>query len=223
MSDNTNKKPEEMKSFFEIRADGYDEHMRNNVDSFEELYSKIAEPIEATEEQIKILDLGCGTGLELDWIFKKAPNLLVVGIDLSEEMLNKLKDKYQSHNEQITLIKDSYLTYPFEEERYDYVISVMTMHHWLEEEKMDLYRRIKDSLTEEGKYIEGDYVVNEKEEKEFLRNYKEQMKKVDENELYHIDIPMTEEKQIRLLKEAGFKSVEVIHRADENKIFVATK
>lgn len=223
MSNDTHKKPEEMESFFQIRADGYDEHMRNNVSSFDVLYSKISEPIRPTEEKIEILDLGCGTGLELEEIFKRAPNCLITGIDLSEQMLNRLREKYQNFLKQIKLIKDSYITYPFNQRKYDYIISVMTMHHWLEEEKLTLYKKIRAALKDGGKYIEGDYIVSEEEEKEFLLNYERQMKLIDKDGLYHIDIPMTEKKQIRLLKEAGFGNVEIIHRDEGNRIFVASK
>ncbi|RKD28771.1 class I SAM-dependent methyltransferase [Thermohalobacter berrensis] len=223
MSNSPDSKPEEMESFFETRASGYDEHMKNNVESFEELYDKVSQPIESTEEVIEILDLGCGTGLELAGILKRAPNSLITGIDLSEKMLKILENKYSKFMNQITLIKDSYTTYPFNKKKYDYIVSVMTMHHWLEGEKLDLYKKINSALKDKGKYIEGDYVTSKEEEKQFLLRYKEKIKLLDKKKIYHIDIPMTEEKQVRLLKEAGFKEVEVIHRANENRIFVAIK
>lgn len=41
-----------------------------------------------------LLDLGCGTGLELDPIFKRFPDLSVTGVDLSADMLERLARKY---------------------------------------------------------------------------------------------------------------------------------
>lgn len=38
----------------------------------------------------EILDIGCGTGLELDEIWKRNPEISVTGIDLSQSMLNEL-------------------------------------------------------------------------------------------------------------------------------------
>ena len=41
-----------------------------------------------------LLDIGCGTGLELASIYQKFPNVKITGIDLSKDMLEKLRVKY---------------------------------------------------------------------------------------------------------------------------------
>ena len=81
-----------MSDFFTARVDGYDEHMLNDVEGCKEGYIKMAELISDSTEMI--LDLGCGTGLELDEIFKWLPNVSVVGIDLTQAMLDKLRQKH---------------------------------------------------------------------------------------------------------------------------------
>ena len=43
-----------------------------------------------------LLDLGCGTGLELNAILKRFPGLHVTGIDLCEPMLAVLRQKHPS-------------------------------------------------------------------------------------------------------------------------------
>ena len=83
-------KYETMSDFFDKMSGEYDAHMEANVEAFEEFYSKVAAAIQETQEALSILDIGCGTGLELTAIFKKAPNALITGIDLSMEMLNIL-------------------------------------------------------------------------------------------------------------------------------------
>jgi len=79
--------PEEMKSFFDLRVESYDEHMSSNVEDFNEFYSMIAAPFEKTDRLIEVLDVGAGTGIELEFIFAKAPNAKITAVDLSEEML----------------------------------------------------------------------------------------------------------------------------------------
>ena len=100
---------EKMADFFAARVDLYDEHMINEVEGCKEGYEKMAEYV--PENARKILDLGCGTGLELEGIFGKVPNAEVTGIDLCAEMLNRLKQKY--HNKNIDIIVGDYFTVPF--------------------------------------------------------------------------------------------------------------
>ncbi len=87
---------ERMSEFFTLRVDGYDEHMINNVEGCKEGYVKMAELL--PQDADEILDLGCGTGVELDEIFKIKPNIHVTGIDLTEAMLDKLKQKHKDKN-----------------------------------------------------------------------------------------------------------------------------
>jgi len=224
MSENIKDQIEKMGEFFNKRADTYEDHMKETVEFFTDYYKGIASPIKETESNIDILDLGCGTGLELEGIFEKAPNSKITGIDMSEKMMNKLKEKYKSKLENIRLIKDSYLTLPFEKENYEYVVSCMTMHHFVNAVKLELYKKIKQALIPGGKYIEGDYMVSKEEEIECLDRYFDLMNSLTEEEkdLYHIDIPFAIETQKELLKEAGFRNIEIIWQV-ENKIIIVAR
>ena len=223
MSNNTSDKPVKMSQFFNERADVYDQHMKQTVTSFEKFYNIISVPIDRTKEAVEILDLGCGTGLELEGIFSKAPNAVITCMDLSEKMLSKLKSKYSRCLDQIKPVKGSYLIVPFPEKKYDYVVSVMTMHHFLYDTKCKLYKKIRKSMKNEGKYIEGDYVVSLKKEQQFLLEYNHKIKniKASERNIFHIDIPFSIKTQSQLLLEGGFSKVEVIFHQKEAAIFVA--
>lgn len=217
--------PEEMASFFNKRAEGYDDHMRNNIESYYEFYPHIATPIEESDKQVKFLDLGCGTGLELEYIFKKAPHAFIKGVDMSSDMISTLYDKYSSYRSQIDCIVGSYLEVEFGEEIYDYIVSVMTMHHLLYDEKKELYMRIRRALKPGGKYIEGDFVVNEKDEMEYFKEYvnKMSLSSLDTNKLYHIDIPFTVEKQKILAIDSGFKCFDLIYESENSAVYTMTK
>ncbi|MDZ7671869.1 MAG: class I SAM-dependent methyltransferase [Halanaerobiales bacterium] len=110
-----NNKIEDMRNFFNLRAESYDTHMKENVDNFNIFYKKVSEPIIKTNKKVNILDLGCGTGLELKNIFKKCPNAQIDCLDLSKEMLEVLKEKYKDRQSQIKTITASYLDYSFKE------------------------------------------------------------------------------------------------------------
>jgi len=89
--------PTEMGSFFNARAAGYEAHMRAVLGrwrGFDEFYRRVALPIPKTKLGIRLLDLGCGTGLELKEVFKRAPAVMITGIDLSSNMLTILRRHY---------------------------------------------------------------------------------------------------------------------------------
>ena len=104
-----------MRDFFTVRVEGYDEHMLSNVGGCKEGYIKMAELVPESTETI--LDLGCGTGLELDEIFKRMPNLSVVGIDLTQAMLDRVAQKHYDKN--IRLICGNYFCVDIGENAFD--------------------------------------------------------------------------------------------------------
>lgn len=226
MSEELEMSIEEMSEFFNKRAKTYNEHMFDTIEKFEEYYDGLSIPIENKNDKIKILDIGCGTGLELEGIFKRNPNVEIHVMDMSEEMLNVLKEKYKDKLCQIEIIKGSYLTIPFKEDYYDYVIASMTIHHFTKEEKEKLYMKIYSSLENGGKYIEGDYYMNSKEEeKKCLEFYYDAINKISEGkkQLYHIDIPFTVETEIQLLKRCKFKNINKQLQFGEKCILIGEK
>ena len=92
---------EKMADFFENRLDGYDEHMMTNIEAADEFYPFTAKQL-PTAENFHILDLGCGTGLELEEYYLLNPSAKVTGVDLSQGMLSALKKKFA--DKYITLI-----------------------------------------------------------------------------------------------------------------------
>jgi tRNA (cmo5U34)-methyltransferase len=101
---------EKMSDFFENRLEGYDEHMRTNLIGAEEFYPFTAKQLPVVAGA-SILDLGCGTGLELEEYDRLCPSAKITGIDLSQGMLSALRKKFM--NKDITLIVGSYFDVPF--------------------------------------------------------------------------------------------------------------
>ena len=73
---------ETMSGFFTARTEMYDEHMLTEVEGCKEGYKKMASLL--PEDCETLLDLGCGTGLELEAIYSLFPRLKVTGIDLTK-------------------------------------------------------------------------------------------------------------------------------------------
>ncbi len=216
---------EPMADFFDKRVDIYEKHMEGCVADFSGFYETISKPIPKTDESLIILDLGCGTGLELASIIKKAPNALLVCVDVSKQMLAKLKEKYSAYVANIVAVNKSYLAFPPEPSIYDYIVSVLTMHHQDCDIKLELYTKIWNALKDGACYIEGDYIVSEEGEREKLDENYDLRKSNPEllNGSFHIDIPCSRETQLMLFRTAGFSKVDVIWNKGDNLIFVAYK
>ena len=209
-----------MDAFFNLRAEGYDAHMQSSLVDSEVYYHKLAAPIIATAEPIEILDIGCGTGLEVPAVLEKAPNAWLTGMDLSAEMLEILREKFPGEN--IQVIKGSYLTHDFVTEKYEVILSSMTLHHLLPDQKSKLYRNLFNALKQGGVYIEGDYIVDAEKMNRLLDEYYKLPDKAKGGS-HHIDIPMSLPVQIDLLQQAGFEEIREIYSQGENVILTAKK
>lgn len=213
---------EKMDEFFTKRVNGYDNHMINNVEGCKEGYEFMATLI--PEHTDTILDLGCGTGLELDEIFKVMPDVEVTGIDLTQAMLDKLEQKH--NDKKLNLINASYFDHDFGTNNYDIAISFQTMHHFKHEDKIRLYTKIYEALNDNGQYIESDYMVINQSDEDFYYAENKRIRKemnIEEGEFYHYDTPCTIDNQIDMLKKAGFRDVQNVWKQDNTTILVAKK
>ncbi len=187
-------------------------------------YVEIAKLIPAISG-LKLLDLGCGTGLELDEIFKVNPTVQVTGIDISDKLLEKLSQKHAAKKSQLNLILADYFKYDFGKNMFDVALSVATLHHFSYEEKIGLYKKIYTALKRDGFYIESDYMAptQEFEDFHFAESKRLRAEQGITEGYYHYDTPCTVENQIGMLKQAGFRKVEKIIQKDNGAILTARK
>ena len=205
LSDTKDEPLERMAGFFEARLDSYEEHMSRWSGHYKWMAELLPEDVRS------LLDLGCGTGLELDCVFDRFPSLEVVGVDLSEGMLSKLKSKHPDKN--LTLFREDYFLLDMGRERFDAVIAFETLHHYTAEKKTQLFRKIFDCLTEGGVYLECDYIaVSEEIEKlAFEECGRRRLRDgIADGEFVHFDTPLTLEHELNALRAAGFVSAEAV-------------
>lgn len=210
---------EEMTDFFSKRMDIYEKvHLEHWVKE----YAHIADYFEG--EIQSLLDIGCGTGLELEAIYQRFPKVKVTGIDLSEDMLKKLQAKYKDR--EIELILSDYFEYPFGTGQYDAALSFETLHHFKFEKKQKIYDKLYQAIKQDGYYIECDYIAcSEEEEMLCLEQYKykRRVNKIPDNVFVHVDIPLTLEHQIELMENAGFNNIRVLYENCGTMIIKAKK
>lgn len=199
---------EEMSDFFTVRGDGYDEHMMQ----FAPCYDVTASHIPADCKSL--LDLGCGTGLELDALDRlcRAENRAfprVVGIDMTQALVDQLYAKHLDKD--ITVKMGSYFEVPLGCEEYDCAVSVESLHHFTLEEKLPLFRRVRDALKPGGVFLQCDYFAACEEEVEMCEEHwrirRAMNQSIGEDELVHVDRPKMAYDEAAMLQKAGFSEV----------------
>ena len=214
---------EKMSDFFANRLEGYDEHMRTNVDDEGEFYAFTAAQLPQIAGA-KILDLGCGTGLELEDYFALNPDARVTGIDLCRPMLEALARKFPDKD--LRLVCASYFDEPIEKEHYDAAVSVESLHHFTKEQKIPLYRKLCEGLKEKGYFILTDYFADHQEREDYFQRELVRLKKeqgIEDDAFYHYDTPLTVANETDALLQAGFAQVEVMNQWENTYTLKAVK
>lgn len=182
---------QKIRNFFNEKIDTYDD----THEVFMETKKALADSLD--KDAKRILDLGAGTGLELIHLFELFPEAEVIVIDITENMLEKLKTR--SFANSVTTICGDFFEVDFGD-NYDAVISTSALHHFKKEEKENLYKKIYNCLKENGQFINCDKIALTKE----IEKY--QVDELDHNidNHKHIDIPLTVEHEKEVLKRVGF-------------------
>lgn len=218
----------EMGEFFNRRAEIYKEvHLENICGGME---SKNILASFLPEHTKTIIDFGIGTGLELEAIFERFPDISVTGLDIAENMLRLLKESYPNKN--INLHCESYFNFNFGNCLYDAALSAMTLHHYTHKVKTDLYRKVYNCIRQNGIYIECDYMLSEQEYEnaqdmeDFYHSEYKRLKYeqgITDNREYHYDTPCTVPNQIKMLSYAGFTNVREVWRRGNTVVLLADK
>jgi len=153
-----------MAAFFDDMSEIYDEHMLC-TNKMEDFYAIIAELVRPSRPDFRLLDLGCGTGLELERLFVRYPDMRVTGIDLSPGMLELLRAKFPG--KRMEIICGSYFDADFGA-GFDTALSTKSLHHFGEGEKRGLYAKIRAALKPGGLFILGDNTVQSQERQDEL-------------------------------------------------------
>ena len=207
---------EKMDDFFAARVEGYDDHMRTNIEGSSQFYAYTASLL-PQEPDSRVLDLGCGTGLELEEYFAMNPSAKVTGIDLSTDMLNALKAKFPGKH--LTLIHASYFEEPLGTQMYDAAVSVESLHHFSSEMKLSLYEKLYTALKDSGVFVLTDYFAESEElEKEYFQNLAELKREqgLSDDSFYHYDTPLLVDHEIDILRRVGFSDVRIMKQWSES-------
>lgn len=80
-----------------------------------------------------LVDVGCGPGYLIASIAKEIPDLHIIGIDVSDEMLAAASRHLISlgFGERVEFRRGDSLKLPFQDDSVDNIVSTISLHHWL--------------------------------------------------------------------------------------------
>ena len=111
------------------------------------------------------------------------------------------------------LIQGSYFDAELGQSLYDAAVSVESLHHFTQAEKIPLYRKLHAALKDGGFFILTDYFASsDEEETQYFHdlNVLKCEQGITGNEFYHYDTPLTPVHEMEALIAAGFSCVEVL-------------
>ena len=210
-----------MKDFFDDEAVEHDDLFVTKMGMIE-FYDEVEKVLNNCEYKNSVLVLGCGSGLEIERL--KFP-CNVVGVDLSDKMLEVLEKKKLYDGVKLKTVCGSFLELDFEEEKYDIVLSCYAMHHFNSEQKQSIYCKVYKCLKKGGVFVNGDTIaVNRDEEDKFMVEAEQTYQK--ENMPFaslHVDVPFCFEHEKEVLKNAGFNEVELVKEWTNTKLYKCKK
>ena len=216
---------------FNSAAEKYDMQRNELIPLMDIFYSTAVELVKINNEKGNILDLGAGTGLLTKLVIKKYPNAKYTLVDIADEMLDIAKERFETLDNISFNVEDYRVG--ISGGKYEAIISALSIHHLDSYEKRDLYNNIFNMLEEGGVFINADQVKGEdcdSEEivKEYQLSYIENcsLLREEKDETYgriKLDKMDKMSTQINMLKEAGFKSVDIYYKYYNYVVFRARK
>ncbi|MEF2965588.1 class I SAM-dependent methyltransferase [Paenibacillus sp. M1] len=147
----------DVKTLFDAVAKDYDLQRRGLIPCFDDFYGMALSLAESDASSPRILDLGAGTGLLSGFLWHKYPQAHFTLMDLSENMLEQAKQRFQGKTNFEYVVAD-YTEYPFAES-YDIVVSSLSIHHLTHPAKRRLFRAVYGALEDGGVFVNADQVA----------------------------------------------------------------
>jgi len=220
--------------FDEAVASVFDDMLSRSVPFYDEVRKLvIALILSEQKEGKKVLDLGSSTAkFLLDLHSNMDVKMKLKGLDNSQAMLDRATQKCQAFGAAIELELADMLNYDYDAE--DVIVANYTLQFIRPMERVLLVKELYKGLNEEGMFIFSEKVVfkDKKLDKELIDiyyNYKKEQGYSDyeiaqkREALENVLIPFTIDENIKMCKDAGFRSVDTIFQWSNFVTFIAKK
>ena len=197
---------------FEQRAFDYDGLIPRLIPHYREQHDLILQliPFE-TNANIKVLDLGAGTGILSALILQAFPQANVTAFDMAGNMLKICQTNLSAFRERLTLQQGNFAEDDFGS-GYDLVVSGLAIHHLDGAGKQQLFHKLFHSMNAGGILLIRDIVIGTtpKLTEQYENLWRQYMKANGEDDKAWFqnylteDLPSSVEEQTKWLSEAGF-------------------
>ena len=219
---------------FEGEAEQYDGIIKNLIPYYHQMVEALVNTLPFDHsEGIEVIDLGCGTGTISRAVKDIFPKAKITCLDISGKMLQiaaiKLKDVRDA-----VYINSNFYDFSFDE-KYDAVVSSLALHHLAtKEDKLGFYKKIFSCLNTGGVFVNADVVLASTDslQERYMEQWKNFMRtNVPSEEVegkwiptyYDEDRPAQMMEHFEMLKDAGFKVVDVVWKYYNYAVYMAVK
>ena len=207
--------------FDEAVASVFDDMLSRSVPFYEEVRRLMIDVILGEQaEGKKVLDLGVSTaGFLLELSGKMQADMHLKGIDNSQAMLDRARQKSQAFGAKLELELADMLDYPYHDE--DIVVANYTLQFIRPMQRIVLVQKISEGMREGGLFIFSEKVVFEDKrlDKQMIDIYYDYKKREGYSEyeiaqkreaLENVLIPFTIDENVQMCRDAGFRQVDTI-------------
>jgi putative AdoMet-dependent methyltransferase len=162
------------------QADFYDAKVKNDQnnefyyirENYDEIHRLAIKKLNLVKSD-KLLDIGIGTGLLEE---KITDEISIYGIDISEKMLAKVREKKLK----VELKKGSFIDIPYPDKFFNKVVTCFVFHHLDNDEKNQAIKEIFRVMTTKGAFVIADFMYlnpleHQNQRKWFLDNNRSDM------------------------------------------------
>jgi len=210
---------ETIKTHFEIEAEEFDKTILKLIPHYPEMIDALVSSIPfKKDEQINVIDLGCGTGTIAQKIKNAFPNSKISCLDIAENMIKIAQRKLGGKT-------DCYICNFYEfnfDKKYDAIVSSLALHHLANDgDKKMFYEKIYNALNSNGIFYNADVVLgsNDYMQEFYMTKWKAFMSKnvpleeIENKWLVNYkteDRPTSLMNHINLLRDIGFSDIDVV-------------
>ncbi|EAK6286106.1 carboxy-S-adenosyl-L-methionine synthase CmoA [Campylobacter lari] len=234
MKDEIFKKPLEKQFEFDANvASVFDDMVARSVPFYAQNLKLITQLItHFAPQNAKICDLGCSTASLLLALFEKRKDLQLSGVDNAKAMLDIARNKTSAFGARVDFYEQNLDEFSFFKN--DVFVATYTMQFIRPPKRQEIIDKIYQNLNDGGIFIMSEKILYEdvKISKKMIKiyeNYKQDQgySKLEiatkREALENILIPYTQNENINMLKNSGFKIIESVFKWVNFETFVAFK